>query len=170
MAQLLTMTNNPVADFILKNFKLNEYERYEFACKRHIRNKWGELILPDGTTINPKVLQLVRIMLDDKDDCCGDPIDANIFCALYVVLHEGELYYLDVDREIFLHGKMWDYGDNTDHYETWNTYIVPDMSTCNRHLYPMERSRYAVFTWSSKQRKHMTVKEASEKGYLENMM
>lgn len=165
------MTNS-IVEFILNNFNLSEYERQELRCKSHIKNKWGELVLPDGTMINPKELQIVRLMFECEDMYCREPIAEHTFCAFYVVMHKGELYYLDVDREISLKGDMWDYGDNTKHYESWNSYIVPDMSTCNHHLYPLEHSNLAVFTWSNnnKKCKSMSIKHASKKGYLENMM
>ena len=165
------MVNSPVMKFILNNFDLNDYERQELRCKGHIKNKWGELVLPDGTTINPKELQIARIMHECEDMCCREPIDEHIFSAFYVVLHEGELYYLDVDEVIFLRGDMWDYGNNTNRYETWNSYVVPNMNTCNHHLYPLKYDDYAAFTWfHDKERQYILVKEACEKGYLENMM
>ena len=166
------MSMNSVVEFVLNNFKLDDYERQELRCKDRITNKWGELILPDGTTINPKKLQLVRFMNECQDMCCREPIDEHTFCAFYVVLHEGELYYLDVDREISLQGNMWEYGDNTKHYESWNSYIVPDMTTCNHHLYPMIRDSNVVFTWDNNDKEcvSMSIKKASEEGYLENMM
>lgn len=162
---------NSIMEFILNNFDLNDYERQELRYKDRITNKWGNLMLPDGRTINPNELQIVRIMNECQDMYYRNPIDEHTFCAFYVVLYEGELYYLDVDEVIFLRGDMWDYGNNTNHYETWNSYVVPNMNTCNHHLYPLKHDDYAAFTWfNDKERQYILVKEAYEKGYLENMM
>ena len=164
------MSMNSIVKFVLNNFKLNEYERQELRCKDRITNKWGELILPDGKTIKPKKLQLVRIFHECGDMYCREPIEEHTICAFYVVMHEGELYYLDVDNIIELQGDMWEYGSNMNN-ETWNSYIVPDMTTCNHHLYPLKHSSDAAYTWCcEKKTTYMKINEASEKGYLENMM
>ena len=161
---------NSIVEFILNNFDLNDYERQELRYKDCITNEWGNLMLPDGRTINPDELQIVRIVNECQDMYYRNPIDEHTFCAFYVVLHEGELYYLDVDSVVELQGDMWGYGDNQNN-ETWNSYIVPVMDTCNHHLYPMKHNSDAASIWySNKETLYLTIEEASESGYLENMM
>lgn len=163
---------NPVRRFILDNFDMSDYERQELRCKGRIENKWGNLLLPDGTTINPAELYTVRIMHEGSDMYCREPIDEHTICVFYVVMHEGELYYIDVDSVVELEGDMWNYGDNQNNV-TWNTYIVPVMNTCNHHLYPLRHNSAAAFVWYSNNKVktlYLTIEEANERGYLENMM
>jgi len=157
-----------IKEFILNNFELNADERHDVVCKEHIENKWGSLILPDGNVIEPSELQVVRIKHAYQDMYCRMPIDEHTICAMYVVFHEGELYYLDVNRAVELYGDMWNYGDNMNN-ETWNSYIIPDMRTCNHHLYSVPRSSIAAFIWLSKSAE-LTVPEAHERGLLVDVM
>ena len=154
MAQLVTMSHcshySPVMEFILNNFKLDIYERREVRCKSHIKNEWGTLILPNGTTINPEELQIARFTRIDSDvDIEKDVYYMWSVSAFYVVLHEGELYYLDVDEVVYIIGDPWDYDDNTD-FPNDDHYIVPNMDTCNHRLYPLVHTAYCVHAWNRK--------------------
>lgn len=161
MAQLtMNRRYSPVMEFILNNFKLNTYERQELRCKSHIKNEWGTLILPDGTTINPKELQIVRFTYKYSEcDVYKDMYDIWNVSAFYVVLHENELYYLDVDEAMYIVGNPWNYHDNTICLE--DEYIVPNMYTCNHHLYPLEHNVFCVSTWDKKEWRKIDMNDAS---------
>lgn len=162
MAQLVTMSCkcSPVMKYILNNFDLDIYERREVRCKSHIKNECGILILPNGTTINPDELQIARFTHVSKDaDVDKDIYTIFSVSAFYVVLHEGVLYYLDVDEVVRIVGDPWGYGDNTEFLE--DDYIVPNMNTCNHRLYPLMHTPYCVHAWDRKEWRRIDMNDRS---------
>lgn len=130
-----------------------------------IINYWGKLTMPDGVVITPQTLWSVVISDNGWDMCCRDYISEAHVTAFIIVVYKDELYYLDVNKAYDVQGDMWDLGKNCDpEYEiidgvrfeyratldTWNTYIIPDMSTYNGKIIKMIKNTDCVFAFSKK--------------------
>ena len=130
-----------------------------------IINYWGKLTMPDGVVITPQTLWSVVISDNGWDMCCRDYISEAHVTAFIIVVYKDELYYLDVKKAFDVQGDMWNLGKNCDpEYEiidgvrfeyretldTWNTYIIPDMSTYNGKVIKMIKNTDCVFAFSKK--------------------
>ena len=130
-----------------------------------IINYWGKLTMPDGVVITPQTLWSVVISDNGWDMCCRDYISEAHVTAFIIVVYKDELYYLDVKKVFDVQGDMWGLGKNCDpEYEiidgvrfeyretldTWNTYIIPDMSTYNGKVIKMIKTTDCVFAFSKK--------------------
>lgn len=130
-----------------------------------IINYWGKLTMPDGVVITPQTLWSVVISDNGWDMCCRDYISEAHVTAFIIVVYKDELYYLDVNKAYDVQGDMWDLGKNCDPeyeiidgvrfeyrgtLETWNTYIIPDMSTYNGKIIKMIKNTDCVFAFSKK--------------------